>query len=142
MAGRAKEQELLSNKFGRISDKRIIFLSNKSLFTKGSQQEIPIKQVTSVKFHTQKPIIATIAGIVCLVSSFAIITIFLGNLLAVVAGIIILFLGVWIAYLGISGFPTLVVTLAGGKVTEAKGWPNDKNEAKAFALVLREKIGI
>lgn len=142
MAGRAKEQELLSNKFGRISDKRIIFLSNKSLFNKGSQQEIPIKQVTAVKFHTKKPIIATITGIVCILSAFAIITIFSGNLLAVVAGIIILFLGVWIAYLGISGFPTLVVTLAGGKVSEAKGWPNDKNEAKAFALVLREKIGI
>ncbi len=142
MAGRAKEQELLSNKFGRISDKRIIFLSNKSLFNKGSQEEIPIKQVTSVKFYTQKPVIATVVGILCLLSSFAIITIFLGNLLLVVAGIIILFLGVWIAYLGVSGFPTLVVTIAGGKVTEAKGWPNDKNEAKAFALVLREKIGI
>ena len=142
MAGRAKEQELLSNKFGRISDKRIVFLSNKSLFNKGSQQEIPIKQVTSVKFHTQKPFVATILGIFCLLSSFAIIIIFLGNLLLVVAGLIFLFFGVWVAYLGISGFPTLVVTLAGGKVTEAKGWPNDKNEAKAFALVLREKIGI
>ena len=142
MAGRAREQELLSNKFGRISDKRIIFLSNKSLFNQGSQQEIPIKQVISVKFHTQKPIIATVSGIFCLVLSFAVITIFLGDLLLVAAGLIFLFLGVWIAYLGISGFPTLVVTLAGGKVTEAKGWPNDKNEAKAFALVLREKIGI
>jgi hypothetical protein len=46
----------------------------------------------------------------------------------------------WIAYVGITGVPTVSITTEEGKVTTASGWPNERSEAKAFALVLHEQI--
>jgi len=33
-----------------------------------------------------------------------------------------------------------LITTGEGKTTQSNGWPNDRNEAKAFALVLREQL--
>ncbi len=140
MSRSSGEQELISNKFGTISDRQVIFLSNKNLFSSKAREEIPLKQISSVRFYKQKFLIAGIAGIIGILLPFFIIIFFPGNLIAVIAGVIILAVGVWMAYLGLSGIPTVAITKAGDKVTQASGWPNEKNEAKAFALVLREKL--
>lgn len=140
MSRSSEEQELLSNKFGTISDKQVMFLSNKNLFKSGAREEIPLKQIISVHFYKQKSLLSSIAGSLGVLLPFVIILFLPGRLIAVIIGLLILTLGVWIAYIGISGIPTVVIETAEGKVTQACGWPNDKNEAKAFALVLREKI--
>jgi hypothetical protein len=142
MSGGLGEQELISNNFGTVSSKRVIFQSQKSLFSKGSQEEMPLKQVASVRFYKQKSWVAGIAGILGISLPFAIIAYVPGNIIAISGGFIILALGIWLAYLGFAGIPTVAITKAEGKVTQASGWPNEKNEAKAFALVLREKIGV
>lgn len=140
MSRSSGEQELLTNKFGTISDRQVIFLSNKSLFSSRSREEIPLKQIISVRFYKQKFLIAGIAGIIGILLPFFMIIFFPGNIIAAMAGLIILAFGVWMAYLGFLGIPTVAITTAGDKVSQSSGWPNDKNEAKAFALVLREKI--
>ena len=140
MSRSSGEQELISNKFGTISDRQVIFLSNKSLFSSRAREEIPLKQVISVRFYKQKFLVAGIAGIIGILLPFVILVFFPGNIIAVIGGLLILAFGVWMAYLGISGIPTVAITTAGDKVTQSSGWPNDKNEAKAFALVLREKL--
>ncbi len=136
------EQNIISNQFGTISDKNITFLSNKSLFSSGASEEIPLKQIASVRFYKHKPLVAGIAGGFGIVLPSIAFFIFSGNLVVQLGAAIVLAVGIWIAYIAISGIPTVVVTTAEGKVTQASGWPNDQNEAKAFALVLREKIGV
>lgn len=142
MSKSAREQEVLSNKFGTITDKRVIFLSKKDLFNTGSQEEIPLKQVVSVRFYQQKSIVAMIVGSMGIVLPLVAVALLRGSIIALVGGGMIITLCVWIAYLGFTGFPTVVLTTAGGTITQAKGWPKDKSEAKAFALVLNEKISI
>jgi hypothetical protein len=141
MSRGSREQEVLKNKFGTITDKRVIFLSKRDLFNSGSQEEMPLMQVVSVRFYQQKSFVAIIAGSLGIVLPLVVVSLLPGNLIALMIGAIIIGLCLCIAYVGIAGFPTVAVTTAGGKTTQARGWPNDKSEAKAFALVLREKIG-
>jgi hypothetical protein len=141
MSRGSREQEVLSNKFGTITEKQITFLSDKDLFKNGSREEMPLRQVVSVRFYQQKSFIAIITGILGILFSLAGVTLLRGNLVTLTIAALIITLCVWIAYLGIAGFPTVAITTAEGKITHAKGWPNDRSEAKAFALVLREKIG-
>lgn len=141
MSRGSREQEVLQNKFGTITDKRVIFLSRRDLFNSGSQEEMPLRQVVSVRFYQQKSFVAIIAGSIGIVLPLVVVSLLPGNLIALMIGAIIIGLCLCIAYVGIAGFPTVAVTTAGGKTTQARGWPNDKSEAKAFALVLREKIG-
>ncbi len=141
MSRGSREQEILSNKFGTITEKQIIFLSDKDLFKNGSREEMPLRQVVSVRFYQQKSFIAIITGILGILFSLVGVTLLRGNLVTLTIAALIITLCVWIAYLGIAGFPTVAITTAEGKITHAKGWPNDRSEAKAFALVLREKIG-
>lgn len=141
MSRGSREQEVLSNKFGTITDKRLIFLSKKDLFKNGEREEMPLKQVVSVRFYQQKSFVAILTGSIGILVSLAGVSLLRGNIVALLLGAILISLCVWIAYVGIAGFPTVAVTSSEGKITRAKGWPNDKSEAKAFALVLREKIG-
>lgn len=141
MSRGSREQEVLSNKFGTITDKRLIFLSKKDLFKNGEREEMPLKQVVSVRFYQQKSFVAILTGSIGILVSLAGVSLLRGNIVALLIGAILISLCVWIAYVGIAGFPTVAVTSSEGKITRAKGWPNDRSEAKAFALVLREKIG-
>lgn len=141
MSRGSREQEVLSNKFGTITDKRLIFLSKKDLFKNGEREEMPFKQVVSVRFYRQKSFVAILTGTIGILLSIAMVSLLPGNLVALMSGLLIIALCVCIAYIGIAGFPTVAVTTTEGKITRARGWPNDKSEAKAFALVLREKIG-
>jgi hypothetical protein len=141
MSRGSREQEVLRNKFGTITDKRVIFLSKRDLFNSGSQEEIPIMQVVSVRFYQQKSVPTIIAGVIGIVLPVVVVSLLPGNFIALISGAIIIGLCLCIAYIGITGFPSVAVTTAGGKTTQARGWPNEKSEAKAFALVLREKTG-
>jgi hypothetical protein len=132
------EQNLLSNKFGAISNKRVIFQSKKGLFSNGYREDIPLKQIVSIRFYKQRFIIGGIA--VCLFLTLIGAGFFSGNLLGKLVGLLVLASGAGIAYIGIVGMPTVVITTAGGTVTQASGWPRDKKEAEAFAQVLRNQI--
>lgn len=141
MSRGSREQEVLSNKFGTITDKRLIFLSKKDLFQNGTREEMTLKQVVSVRFYQQKSFVAILSGSIGILFSIAVVSLLPSNLVALMSGLLLIALCVWIAYIGIAGFPTVAITTKEGKTTHATGWPNDKSEAKAFALVLREKIG-
>lgn len=141
MSQSSGEQELINNKFGIISDQRVIFPSNKSLFTSGSQEEFPIRQIVSARFYRQKALaIGAIAAFLGTLLPILIIAFLPGNIIAIILGILVLAIGMGVAYLGILGVPKVIIKTAEGKIVQATGWPNHKDEAKAFALVLREKI--
>lgn len=134
------EQDLLSNKFGTISNKRVIFLNKKGLFKGGDTEEIFVKEIVSVRFYKQKSFVSGIFGGLGLLLAFIIYLLISHSLIAKIISLIVLALAIGIAYIGVSGFPTVAITTTEGKVSQSIGWPNDRNEAKAFALVLREQI--
>lgn len=152
----SEEPSMLSNKFGTISGRLLIFPNRKGLFRKGSQEEIPLKEVASVNFHRQKyftPVIASIVGVLlpfvlhALLADKFILRVtgiinasMSGDLVLKLVGFLFLAIGLGIIYLNIVGFPTVVVTTSGGKVSQARGWPWDNLEAKGFTLVLRDQI--
>jgi VIT1/CCC1 family predicted Fe2+/Mn2+ transporter len=141
MSQSSGEQELINNQFGVISDQRVIFPSNKSLFSSGSQEEFPIRQIVSARFYKQKSIpIAAIGAFLGTLLPILIIAFLPGNIVAIIMGLLVLAMGLWVAYVGISGVPKVIIKTTEGKTSQATGWPNHKDEAKAFALVLREKI--
>ncbi len=142
MTGSSQEQYIISNQFGTISEKQVIFLSQKGLFKNGSVEEIPLKQIVSVRFYKRKSFVIAIAGCLGILLPFIINALFSGSLVAKICGFIVLAIAIWIAYVGIAGIPTVVITQAGGTVNQASGWPKEKNEAKAFALVLRQQISV
>jgi hypothetical protein len=140
MAGDLGDQSLLSNKFGTISNKEVIFLSKKGLLGSKSVEEIPMHQIVAVRFYKQKSFVVAILGALGILTAFVIATLFSGSLILKIIGLVVLALGLWVAYIGIGGIPTVLITTGEGKTTQSSGWPNDRNEAKAFALVLREQI--
>ncbi|HEY9635784.1 MAG TPA: hypothetical protein V6D14_20430 [Coleofasciculaceae cyanobacterium] len=140
MALGSGEQDLLSNKFGSISNKRVIFFSNTGLFSDVAKEEIPINEIVSVRFYKQKTFVPWIAGGLGLLLSLVIYVLISGILIVKIISLVVLALASWIAFIGLSGMPTVAITTAGGKVIQSSGWPNNRNEAKAFALVLREQI--
>lgn len=134
------EQDILSNQFGTISDKMVLFLSNKGLFSTGAKETIPLNEIVAVRFYRKKHFVASSAGSLGFLLALVIYVLFYGSLIAKISSFIVLVLGLGIAYIGIAGIPTVAITTTGGKVTQASGWPNQKDEAKAFALVIREKM--
>ncbi len=134
------EQDILSNTFGTISNQRVVFLSKKGLFTGGDREEFFLNEIVSVQFYRQKYFVPWITGGIGLLLALVIYVLLSGSLIAKISSLTVLAFAIWIAYVCIAGIPTVAITTAGGKVTQASGWPNDKNEAKAFALVLREQI--
>ncbi|HEY9650656.1 MAG TPA: hypothetical protein V6C95_08330 [Coleofasciculaceae cyanobacterium] len=137
--GDVDDQPIISNKFGVISNQKVIFLSNEGFLSSPSRKEIPLGQIVSVRFYRQKSLVIMSLGGLGIVLPIVINILFLGSLIAKISGLIVLVVGIWMAYMGISGIPTVVITTA-NNTTQASGWPHDKNEAKAFALILREKI--
>lgn len=137
--GGLDDQPIISNKFGVISNQKVIFLSKKGFLSSASREEIPLDEIVSVRFYRQKSFAIIILGFLGVLLPVAINVLFLGSLIAKISGLIVLVVGVWIAYMGLSGIPTIVITKANG-ITQASGWPHDKNEAKAFALILHQQI--
>ncbi len=136
----SREQGLLSNKFGVISEKQVIFLSKKGLLSSGQAEEIPLNKIYSVRFYKQKSWKIGIAACFGILLPFCINAFFSDSLIIKLIGLTIFVFSLWIAYVGITGVPTVSITTEEGKVTTASGWPNERSEAKAFALVLHEQI--
>lgn len=137
--GGVDDQPIISNKFGVISNQKVVFLSNQGFLSSPSREEIPLQEIVSVRFYREKSLAIVILGGLGILLPIVINVVFLGSLIAKISGLIVLIVGSWIAYIGISGTPTVVITTA-NSTTQASGWPHDKNEAKAFALILRQQI--
>ena len=102
MSARSGEQELLSNKFGTISSKRVVFQSNKGLLSSSTQEEFPIKEIVSVRFYQQKSFVPWIAGGLGLLLAFIIYILISGSLIANIGILIVLAIAIGFAYIGFS----------------------------------------
>ena len=120
-----KEQIFVSNMFGSVSDKRVVYFRKKGWFSGGSREDVPLKHVTSVRIEKTRSIIGGIIFVL-----IGLVTIYF------VVGIIPLVIGILLLW----GSPTVVVNTAGGDLNVAKGWPWQKGDAEEFVDALHKQL--
>ena len=121
------ETEFVSNIFGTVTNKRVIYFRSKSWFSGGSREDVPLKHVTSVRVDTSRSIIG---GIVLVILGLFTLKILIG-ILFLAFGILLLI-----------GSPSVVVNTAGGDLSAMRGWPWMRGDAEAFASCLRQQLFI
>ena len=130
------EQTYVSNAFGTVTDKRVIYFRAKGWFSGGSREDIPLKHVTSVRVDIKRrPVAGIVLGLIGLGMLAS------GEAASGEAGVIIGGL-VLIALAGLLlwGSPSVVVNTAGQDLSAARGFPWQRNEANAFAEALRKQL--
>lgn len=131
MAETQDEQTYVSNPFGTVTDKRVVYFRAKGWFSGGSREDIPLKHITSVRVDISRSIgvgiVLGLIGFFMLQAGEAGVVI-VGILLMVVAGLLL-----W-------GSPSVVVNTAGQDLSAARGFPWQRNEANAFVDSLRKQL--
>jgi hypothetical protein len=119
------ENRVFKNRLGEISDRRLIYFAKRSWFSGGSREDIPLKQVVSVRYETDQNIFwglfLTVIGVLGL---FMIIGLF-----PLLRGIVYL----W-------GSPIVFVVTTGGTANRSVGFPWQKKEAEEFVEALRNQL--
>ena len=135
------EQTYVSNAFGTVTDKRVIYFRAKGWFSGGSREDIPLKHVTSVRVDIKRrPVAGIVLGLIglgMLASGEAA----SGEAGVIIGGLVLIAL-VLIALAGLLlwGSPSVVVNTAGQDLSAARGFPWQRNEANAFAEALRKQL--
>lgn len=125
MTSDSQEQTIIDNGFGIVTTKRVTYMAKKSWFSGGSREDVPLKQVASVRQETSRSIPAGLFLIVIGLCS-----------LMVVIGIIPLVFGILLLW----GSPQVNVITAGGTGSPVIGWPWQKQLADDFAKALRGQL--
>jgi hypothetical protein len=127
------EQTIAQTGFGTVTNRRVTYYYKKGWFNPGSQEDMPLRHITSVRLETSRHIVW---GII-----FALIG--LGSLAAVsqsVAYLVVAIVFLGIAVLFFWGSPRVVVNTAGGDLRPAVGWPWTRSTADAFVKALRSQL--
>lgn len=125
MSSASVEQTIVSNRYGTVTNKRVIYFADKGWFSGGRREDVPLKQVVSIRYETSRSILM---GIFCLLVGLA--------LLMYVVGIIPVAIGVLLLW----GSPKVNVVTAGGTATPVVGWPWQRKEAQVFVNALRSQL--
>ena len=116
---------MINNPFGIVTNKRVTYMAKKGWFSGGRREDVPLKQVVSVRYETSRNIFL---GLFYVVVGLL--------LLLAVIGIIPLVFGI----LYLWGSPLVNVVTAGGTAAPVSGWPWQKPEAEAFTNALRNQL--
>jgi hypothetical protein len=131
MAEMQGEQTHVSNPFGTVTDKRVIYFRAKGWFSGGSREDIPLKHVTSVRVDIKRhPVVGIVLGLIGFAALAS------GQAGVVIGGLILIAL----AGLVLWGSPSVVVNTAGQDLSAARGFPWQRNEANAFVDALRRQL--
>ncbi len=125
------EQTFVSNPYGTVTSKRVVFFRSKGWISGGSREDIPIQHVTSVRLDTNRSILVGILAVL-----IALPALFTGTAGGVVLGLLLLAFGI----LMFMGSPSVVVNTAGRDLNAAKGAPWTRNDANAFVEALRHQM--
>lgn len=121
------EQSIFSNRFGEISDRRLIYLWKKHWFSGKRRVDIPIKQVVSVSHDTDRSIFYGLFLTVVGISLLRYFNFF---------GIIFFLTGIFMIW----GSPRVTVRNAGAENMPSVGFPWEKKSAEEFAVAVRNQL--
>jgi hypothetical protein len=127
----AGEETFVSNAFGTVTNRRVIYRAARNWFGGGAREDIPLNHVTSVRLETSRSVLLGILLFLIGLTLFA----------APTAGGVLLgvFALAW-AMLLFWGSPTVAVNTAGQDHKAAKGTPWQRAEANAFVDALRSQL--
>lgn len=125
------EQTFISNAFGTVTDKRVIYRAERGWFGGGSREDIPINHVTSVRLETSRSVFL---GVLLLLIGLALLVSPTGG--GMLLGVLVLAVAVLVLW----GSPAVAVNTAGQDRKAAKGAPWQKGEANAFVEALRSQL--
>lgn len=124
------EQTLISNVFGTVTSKRVIYNRSKGWISGGSREDIPLKHVTSVSLEVSRSILA---GILLLLLGLPMLAGTLGTALIGAMFVALAVLLLW-------GSPAVAVNTAGNDLRPAKGAPWQRSDARSFVEALRAQL--
>jgi hypothetical protein len=124
------EQTFVTNPFGTVTNKRVIYYRDKGWFSGGSREDIPLQHVTSVRLDIARRIGV---GVLLLLLGVGLLSAEGG---IKVVGLVILALAVFCFW----GSPAVVVNTAGQDLRAARGFPWQRGEAAAFVEALRKQL--
>lgn len=58
MSSGSAEQTIIDNLYGTVTNKRVTYFAKKSWFSGGYREDVPLKQVVSVRYETSRMIFA------------------------------------------------------------------------------------
>jgi hypothetical protein len=125
MTSDSQEQTIIDNGFGIVTNKRVTYMAQKNWFGGGSREDVPIKQVVSVREETSRSIFLGLFWITVGLS-----------LLTALIGIVPLVFGILLLW----GSPRVNVITTGGTSSPATGWPWQKQPASEFAKAVRSQL--
>ncbi len=126
------DRNLVMTKFGNVSDRRLQYQAKKGWISGGTQEDIPLRHVTSVTLTiSRRPFVSiffTIVAIAIMTNA--------ANALGVVIGLLVLL----VAVLHMWGSPTITVNTSGPGPRKSSGLPWEREEAKTFTQALRNQL--
>jgi len=131
MAEERTEETYLSNQFGTVTSRRVVYFRKKGWFSGGSREDVPLQHITSVRVDiVRRPVIGVILALIGLIMLLS------GDPGVIIVGILILAP----AILFIWGSPSVVVNTAGGDLSAMKAFPWHREDAEGFSQALREQL--
>jgi hypothetical protein len=123
------EETFISNVFGTVTNKRLIYNAARNWFGGGSREDIPLAHVTSVRLEISRRVGY---GLLLLLISLP--------LLTTASAAIFGFLLAAYAVLLLWGSPAVAVNTAGQDRKAARGAPWQRGQAEAFVEALRSQL--
>jgi len=125
------DQSSFSNEFGAVYPDRIVVRAKKTWFAGGSQEDLPIRHVTSVRIETSRN---TLGGIILLLIGLASFSSGSGGV--IVVGIIFAALGIIL----LIGWPKVSVNTAGNDLQIMTGTILQKDAAEQYVAAVKKAL--
>lgn len=124
------EQTVVSNEFGTVSSRRVVYNRNKTWLSGGSREDIPLQHITSVRLETSRSVVI---GVLILLIGGGLLV---GPTETKVIGLVL----VAFAILLLWGSPAVIVNTAGRDLNASSGLPWSWGSANAFVTALRSQL--
>jgi hypothetical protein len=125
------EQTFVSNIFGTVTNKRVIYNRAKGWISGGSREDIPLKHVTAVRMEVSRSVLGGALLLILGLSAFG---------MGTAAGALVGGLFTILAVLLFWGSPAVFINTAGQDFRPAKGAPWQRSDANSFVEALRSQL--
>jgi hypothetical protein len=125
------ERTFVSNAFGTVTDRRVIYQRDKGWLSGGSREDIPLKHVTAVRLETARN---GLAGVLLVL--VGLVLLFGQTPALILTGVVLIVC----AYFLFRGSPSVVINTAGQDLRPARGTPWQRKEAQSFVEAVRAQL--
>lgn len=125
-------EQIFENQFGKVHKDRVTYYRGKGWFSGGSEEDVPLRHVTSVRYEVSR---RWVLAIVLILIGFGVAT-GVGEIGGVLGGLILAAFG----GLLMLGTPTVTVVTASGDREAMMGLPWKKQDPQDFVKALKKQL--